>query len=402
MRHWGVAMRQGEEQAMGDSEGDEVTELGKTWFAPAGRARGRDLQADIATVSGHELTGAVLSSADGMLGVLNRSRQVVALNHRLLETLGVPDPADVLGLRLGEAVGCIHAHDNPEGGCGTGSACSTCGAVIAMVSALSRGEPVERNCCIRYRRDEREHDVYLGVRSQPFSIGKEKYLLIFLRDITREQDRAALERAFFHELGNVVTPLLANAEFLLAELGSEAPAVADLALQARLLVSEIRLHRMLLGVQSGEYEIHAERITVRRVFAELERFAGRHAASARKSIVFAMPAGDLSVRTDQPALLRVLGNMTVNALEACSDGEEVRVWTEADESSVSFHVANPRPLPAEVASRIFQRNFSTKGSLGRGLGTHVMKVIGEKALGGRVDFYGSTETVFRFRLPREP
>ena len=67
----------------------------------------------------------------------------------------------------------------------------------------------------------------------------------------------------------------------------------------------------------------------------------------------------------------------------------------------SFCVWNAGEIPADIAKRVFQRNFSTKAQAGRGIGTFSMKLFGEKYLGGRVDFTTSSSdgTVFRFILP---
>jgi sensor histidine kinase regulating citrate/malate metabolism len=100
-------------------------------------------------------------------------------------------------------------------------------------------------------------------------------------------------------------------------------------------------------------------------------------------------------------LLRVLGNMVTNALEASGPGDAVKVWLEPVEGGLVFLVWNKQAIPADIARRVFQRNFSTKAELGRGLGTYSMKLFGEELLGGQVDFTTSESdgTTFRFVLP---
>lgn len=94
--------------------------------------------------------------------------------------------------------------------------------------------------------------------------------------------------------------------------------------------------------------------------------------------------------------------MVTNALEATSNDGTVKVWAEKqDASHLSFCVWNHKPIPQDIAPRIFQRNFSTKQGAGRGIGTYSMKLFGEQILGGQVSFITSPEegTVFRFSLP---
>jgi signal transduction histidine kinase len=58
-------------------------------------------------------------------------------------------------------------------------------------------------------------------------------------------------------------------------------------------------------------------------------------------------------------------------------------------------------MPREIAMRVFQRHFTTKQGTGRGLGTYAMKLLGERHLGGTVDFESdaASGTVFRIALP---
>jgi signal transduction histidine kinase len=110
---------------------------------------------------------------------------------------------------------------------------------------------------------------------------------------------------------------------------------------------------------------------------------------------------DVTVTTDAGIVVRVLVNMVVNALEATDEGDAVRVSVYSSDHEVVFSVWNRKPIPHDVARRIFQRNFSTKAETGRGLGTYSMKLFGEEILGGKVGFVTSAEegTCFHFRLP---
>jgi hypothetical protein len=109
-----------------------------TFFASPERAREGDLRRQIEEVSSNPVIDALVASVSGLLAVLNEHRQIVALNDTLLNAIGVKDSGEVLGLRPGEAIRCVHA-DELAGGCGTSRYCSTCGAAIAIVSAPSRG-----------------------------------------------------------------------------------------------------------------------------------------------------------------------------------------------------------------------------------------------------------------------
>jgi signal transduction histidine kinase len=92
--------------------------------------------------------------------------------------------------------------------------------------------------------------------------------------------------------------------------------------------------------------------------------------------------------------------MVTNALEATPEGGRVSLSVESQQNSISFCVWNASVIPEDIARRIFQRNFSTKESMGRGFGTYSMKLFGEQVLGGSVQFESTDDagTTFRFTL----
>ena len=154
-----------------------------TYFAPAERAGEKELAAEIKKVNKNPVMSGLLHSISGLLAVLDEHRQIIAINDLFLKNLGIEDPAEALGLRPGEALQCVHAHEKPAG-CGTTRFCSTCGAAIAIVASLSQDKPVERICALGANRGGRTVDIALLVKSQPIKIDEKRFLLLFLQDIT--------------------------------------------------------------------------------------------------------------------------------------------------------------------------------------------------------------------------
>jgi len=371
----------------------------KTYFAPAERADKIELIAKIELINKDPLMSGLLHSVSGVLAVLDEHRQIIAINDSFLKMLGIVDPVQALGLRPGEALQCIHAHDEPSG-CGTTRFCSTCGAAMAIVSSLDHDKPVERMCALTTHRDGRTVDIALQVKSQPIKINGKKFLLLFLQDITRQQQRAALERTFFHDMNNMLSGLIGATELLsLKESPSD---LVQRILNASLsLKKEVEIQRYLLQHESGSYQPSWKKIDLNIVMEELKSFFITHPAARNKAIDFQAPDPGLYIRTDRSLLLRVLCNMITNALEGTEAGGRVKVWLEKTDGLISFRVWNRRPIPREIAQRVFQRNFSTKEGEGRGVGTFSMKLFGEQILGGKVSFTTSRDegTVFVFSLP---
>jgi K+-sensing histidine kinase KdpD len=368
-----------------------------TYFAPAERANEKELVAEIEIVSKNPLMSGLLHSISGLLAVIDEHRQIIALNDSFLKELGIDDPTKALGLRVGEVLQCVYAHDEPAG-CGTTKKCSTCGAAIAIVSSLGQDKPVERTCALLAHRGEKVVDIALLVRSHPIKVDKKRFLLLFLQDITRQQQRAALERTFFHDVNNMLTMLVGASGMLVKEDPSERAKIIH---QASLrLLKEVAIQRCLSQSEPCDYQPMWREITTEAILEELQSFFANHPSAHNKHIDLSVSYPAVSIKTDISLLLRVLCNMIINALEATVKNGVVKIWLERNVKILSFCVWNSQEIPQEIANRIFQRNFSTKEQAGRGIGTYSMKLFGEKILGGQVSFTTSKieGTVFKFSL----
>ncbi len=370
-----------------------------TYFAPAERAGKKELLGEIETVNKNPVMSGLLHSISGLLAILDEHRQIIAINDSFLKKLGIKDPSEALGLRPGEALQCIHAHEKPAG-CGTTKFCSTCGAAIAIVSSLSQDKPAERTCALATNRGGRTVDIALLVKSHPIKIDGTKFLLLFLQDITIQQQRAALERTFFHDVNNILSGLLGASEMLSLE-NDQADLVRIIRQSSLRLKKEVEIQRCLSQSESCTYHPLRHETTTGQILEELKSFFLNHPVTRNKKIVFPASVTDLPFNTDMSLLFRILCNMITNALESTEENGTVKVWLEHDDNSLSFCVWNRQPIPQNIARRIFQRNFTTKDGAGRGVGTYSMKLFGEQILGGQVSFTTSQEggTVFRFSLP---
>lgn len=372
----------------------------ETCFAPAERTERKRFENQLASIGDSPLMNTLLESAGGMLVVLNEDRQIVALNHAFLDTLGIKDPAAALGLRLGESLRCIHAQDAPHG-CGTTPHCITCGAAIAMMSSLRGDRTEERVCALTTEEDGAHRDTSLLVKAQPLVVENQRCILIFAQDITRQQFWAALERVFFHDISNILTAVHGNSELLAMKM-PEDPTTRKLLLAVERLSAEISMQRTLSRQKDAHYPVANKSVALSEIRREVDLVLFGHPAASEKTIQSVGPDEDVTITTDPLLVSRVLGNMLINALEASSAGESVRLTTSVEPGKVLWHVWNRSQIPHQVQMRIFQRHFSTKAQVGRGLGTYSMKLFGERYLGGEVSFTSSPDsgTVFTLRLPR--
>jgi len=369
----------------------------KTHFASPQRAEVKELAAEIAYVNSYPVMTGLLDSIGGLLAILNEHRQLIALNDPLLKALGVIDPQKALGLRPGEALHCVYAEEGP-GGCGTSKLCSSCGAAIAIVASLKDDAQVERICALQAVRDGKQVDIVLNVKSCPLRIEGKRFILLFLQDITQFQQKAALEKTFFHDISNMLGMLDWSSELLVQK---EPSRLAEIIKQvsARLL-GEVEMQRCLSAEENCEYQLQYEETSVQQILSELSDIFEIHPAADDMQLSFAN-RDNVRLQTDVPIVLRVLMNMLLNACEATDKNGEVKIWAEVKSGQVVFCIWNEQAIPDRIKGRVFQRNFSSKGGAGRGLGTYSMKFFGEKILGGEVDFESTAEegTIFRFAVP---
>ena len=152
-----------------------------SYFAAALRDPMEKLQEDHFFVARNALLKEMLSSAGGLAAVLNEHRQVLHINQRLMKRLGLNSPKESLGLRPGEALGCIHAREEP-GGCGTSKSCRDCGAVLAIMACLTRNRPVEQDCVIFTEAQGESGLLHFHVKVSPVELQARRLLMIFLED----------------------------------------------------------------------------------------------------------------------------------------------------------------------------------------------------------------------------
>jgi len=374
-----------------------------TRFASPGRLEGDALAADLARAAASPIVDALPRSLGTAVFVLNEHRQILAANTASLQMLGLHEPDGILGLRPGEAIHCLHAREE-EAGCGTSQACATCGAVIAVLLARKHDRPEERNCAITIQSGAGTADIDLRVRAVPLRIDGHDLILVALSDIGRQSRHEAMERAFLHDIANLLTGLVAAAD----AIGSPDPAevseaTTDIRLIADRLVREVRLQRVLASNVLEDYQPNHCPVAIPKLCEDLARLFNRHPDATSRTLEVVPPERRIVI-SDPFLLARILTNLLKNAFEATPVGGQVRLSVRALDGVTSFEVHNPGAIPAAVVPRIFQRHFTTKSGPGRGEGTWSVKSLGERLLHGTVGFDTDrvAGTTFWFRLPTAP
>ena len=372
-----------------------------THFAPAGRDTVCEIRRKTKIIERVPLLSKALDAMPGMVMILNRNRQIISANQRLLKILNA-SVAEIVEKRPGEAIKCIRAGEGP-GGCGTDEHCSTCGAVNAVLESISTNAETTKECRILVQTPMEVVPLDLRVTATPFEVEGECFVLAAIEDISHEKRVAVLQRTFFHDVLNTAGCIEGYADLLVEDATSDTEVCRRLHVLSSQLIEEIRSQRELLHAESGELETESIPVKPVQVLEELRTLYLNHAVAEDRRIVIGH-TWDVRLITDRRLLKRVLGNMLKNALEATPPQGTVTMSCEDSGDAVTFLVNNSTAMPHDVQLQVFQRSFSTKGEAGRGIGTYSMKLFGERYLGGEVDFVSreSEGTTFRLQLPKSP
>lgn len=368
-----------------------------TQFAPAERASQESLIASIRQFNQDQYSSAVADAVPIILMVLNQQRQVVFFNIALKDLFETVDINTIYGQRPGELLDCLHA-DETNGGCGTTEFCRTCGAVKSILSSLQGQSDVQM--CRIIRKNGEALD--LRVWATPYQGADQIYSMFSIMDISHEQRRRVLERIFFHDVMNTAGGLRGFTELLIDASPDELDELRDTVYEiSEQLIEEIQAQRDLATAECGELQIKITSVKTRELLIDIKALYSNHEVSQGIHVELDH-VDDLTIYSDQVQLRRVLGNMVKNALEASKPGDTVSVGGKMHPEGYKFWVHNPAFIPRDIQLQLFQRSFSTKGG-NRGLGTYSIKLLGEKYLGGKVDFESSPEggTIFRLLLPVE-
>lgn len=375
-----------------------------TFFLPA-RRLSRDRILALAREIAASPASASLALVPMGVTIINETRQIVYANDRFTQLVGATAGfASLAGLRLGEALGCAHAHET-EGGCGTTRFCQYCGAARAIVQSLN-GTADTQECAITRRSATTALEALnLQVWAAPFTVGSHTLVLNSILDIAHEKNLRGFERMFFHDILNALTGIKGLHDIFSLELGEQYSNELDLLQHAiRSVWDVVESHKDFHDVEAREYQPRLGRIDTVDFLGSLADLARTFPTAKGKNVTVDPNALPPTITSDQRILERVVLNMLKNALEASHPGDEVSLGCTGQDQAdggATFWVHNPAVMPEETRMRIFERAFSTKGP-GRGFGTYGMRLFAETCLGGTVRFTSEpgAGTTFFLELPR--
>lgn len=379
--------------------GTESAKTPDTYFAPAGRDTPDEVARQRKSVQQHPLLSETLNAIPGMVMLLNAKRQIVAANEAVFRFLKATSK-ELAAKRPGEAVHCAHAKQGPDG-CGTGRHCATCGAVEAILGSQQQNRQIVRECHVQAETAEGVSPLDLRVTATPITVAGARYVVLAIEDISQAKRLAVFQRVFFHDVLNTAGCIAGYSHYLTEQREDLEEVSESLVRLSDQLVEEITAQRDLMAAESGELGVQVEEVQTQEVLEQLRAaYLKSPVAKDRRIELGLVWQGEIG--TDRSLLMRVLGNMLKNGLEATAKDEAVTMDCLDQGAQVVFAVHNSGIMPETVQLQIFQRSFSTKGQPGRGIGTYSMKLLGERYLGGQVGFVSRSPegTTFTLTIPK--
>ena len=370
-----------------------------TWFASGERAGKDTILSQYDSFKSDPLLIQTIDAISMGVLIMNQQRQVVFANKAFLDISDTNDIRLVLGLRAGEALGCIYS-DIMEGGCGTSENCRECGAVKAILAGLD-GDQVVQECRISRSKNNKALD--LRVMAHPLRHQDVSYTVFSITDIAYEKRKEVLERIFLHDVKNTAGGLQGVARMLMNTTEEDLPAFKQMINElSDKLLEEIDSFDQLVKAEDGRLAIQPSAFSTIDLLSRIRNMYTNHQVATGKEIRIEQNAEDIMIISDETILSRILGNMTKNALEEIDPGQVVTLACRKEGNRVNISVHNPGVIPDEVKLQIFQRSFSTKGT-GRGLGTYSIKLLSEQYLKGKVGVKSSESdgTIFFGTYPLE-
>ncbi len=376
----------------------------KTYFDSPFRSSRLEIKTRSNKISGNTIIRQMMESFPDLVLILDQNRQIVAYNKKAEIFFKNKDKIEILGQRLGEALGCIHATEMTSG-CGTTSFCSECGAGKSNKLTLQTPGSYEDECRVLVSYSGVETSLDFKVFTSALKIENENYIVFAIKNLESEKRRELLERIFFHDVLNTASII-----FGISGMISEVRETEDFDKFSKILlntseqlIQEIQAQRDLSNAEVGKLIIYPALDSVKDILEKTFELYQNNSITKGKSFVCEYPEDMLIIETDHHFIIRSLGNLIKNALEAIGTGEKVSLSACEYGENIRFIVTNDGVIPKHIQLQIFNRSFSTKAKKGRGIGTYSVKLLVENYLKGKVSFISNEndQTKFIIEVPKK-
>jgi len=369
----------------------------------------RRKQTEKELVEQKDMLAAIYRNAPLIIMVVNAERRIQQINGFGSQFAG-RDAEEMLGLRGGEALRCLHVLDDPRG-CGFGEFCRQCVIRNTVLDTLETGQTHLQIEAPHYFKgqDNETRELQFLMSTTTIEVKGERQVLVTLQDITdRKQAEAEKEKlqsqlnqaqkmesvgrlagGVAHDFNNMLGVILGRAEMAMDQVDPAQPLFADLREIRKAAERSANLTRQLLTF--ARKQTIAPRIidlneTVEGMLKMLRRLIGEDIDLTWR------PKKNLApVKMDPAQIDQILANLCVNSRDAISGVGKITIETDVvsfDEAYCADHAGfipgefimlavsdNGRGMDPETVSRLFEPFFTTK-EVGKGTGLGLASVYG--------------------------
>ncbi len=369
----------------------------------------------------------VYDSAPVIIIVVDEDRRVRRAN-RAARRAHSGDDVDVVGLRGGEVLRCVHTLEHPEG-CGFGPACESCGIRNLVIDTLKTGNShfrEEHQVLVDYNGAAATRDAL--VSSVQLPLGDEPRALVMIEDITeqkrmeagiRQRDAELAHMARLHTMGQLAAglshelnqPLYAITNYATGVIwrmrtGTDDP--GELSETMEKIVSQARRAADIIGGLRRavkKRDACMSSTDLNELLCDLLKLVDHQIRQNSIAVRLDLQRDLPSVVADDIQIQQVALNLIRNALDAMRDvPPEQRCLTlttsVAENGMVQVGVGDAgRGLSDEARSKLFDPFFTTKAE-GLGMGLAISQAIVDAHRGRVWTTPNSPQgTIFCFSIP---
>jgi two-component system sensor histidine kinase/response regulator len=202
--------------------------------------------------------------------------------------------------------------------------------------------------------------------------------------------REDVDRISRHDMKNPIGGIINYASMLLedATLNEDQKAVIrDMEQSAYGVLNMVNLSLDLYRMEQGSYEFNPVRVNLRPLFDRIIREKQSELDSRQLSHVLLVDGKDSDreapfyVLGDELLCYSMFGNLFKNAIEASTDGDEIRIDLREEETAANIVMINRGAVPHRIRASFFDKYVTADKTGGTGFGTFSARLIAITQLG---------------------